>query len=124
MLFRKGPFGQFYGEVKLQDVTTGSDGINLPYKSNLFGSLNYSYDWANGFGLQVGLDYFSESYTNLENSEKIPEQIDLNLLLYYELFENFDLRLQFENLLDSDYFYYRNYKAKPFDVLAGFEFRW
>ena len=124
MLFRKGPFGQFYGEVKLQDVTTGSNGINLPYQSNLLGIFNYSYDWSNGFGMQLGLDYFSESFTDLENSEKIPEQIDLNLLLYYELFENFDLRLQFENLLNSDYYYYRNYKAKPFDVLAGFEFRW
>ena len=124
LLFRKGPFGQFYGEAKFQDVTTSPSGNSLPYESNIIGSFNYSYDWANGFGIQLGLNYFSESYTNLDNNNKIPEEINLNLLFHYELFQNFDLRLEFENLLDNDYYYYRNYKAKPFDVLAGFEFRW
>ena len=86
--------------------------------------MNYSYDFIGGFGLKLGLLYFGEAYTNYDNIEKIPQSLDFNLSMYYELFRNFNLTLAFENLLNDKYYYFRNYEAKPFDVLAGFEFRW
>ncbi|MCB0732039.1 MAG: hypothetical protein KDC88_13500 [Ignavibacteriae bacterium] len=123
LLFRKGPFGQFYGEIKLQNVS-GQNDKYLPYSSTLESQMNYSYDFIGGFGLKLGLLYFGEAYTNYDNTEKIPQSLDFNLSMYYELFRNFNLTLAFENLLNDKYYYFRNYEAKPFDVLAGFEFRW
>jgi outer membrane receptor protein involved in Fe transport len=68
--------------------------------------------------------YFSEAYTDYLNDNKIPAQLDLNLSLNYKLFRKFQLTLDFENLLNDKYYYFRNYKAKPIDILFGFEFRW
>ena len=124
MLFRKGPFGEFYGEAKLQNVTS-QEGDFLPYTSTILGKFNYSYNWSVGIGFNLGLEYFNKAYTDYENLEKpIPETINLSTSFYYELFENFKLTLALENLLDDKYYFYRNYRAKPFDLLAGFEFRW
>lgn len=123
MLFRKGPFGEFYGEVKLQKITGKTDN-HIPYKSTLTSNFTYSYTWENGFGINLGLTYFNKAYTDIENSESIPESININTSFYYELFNNFKVTLAFENLLNNDYYYFRNYEAKPFDILAGFEFRW
>ena len=72
----------------------------------------------------LNLNYYDQSYVNLENTEKIPEQINLGASFYYEMFRNFRLTLEFENLLDDKYYYLRNYRAKPIDVLLGFEYRW
>lgn len=122
-LFRKGPFGEFYAEATLQNVT-GENNKNLPYFSNFKSKLNYSYNWDFGFGFNIGLVYFGEAYTDYENNNSIPESIDINASLYYELFRNFKLTLDLENILNNKYYYFRNYKAKPIDVLVGFEFRW
>jgi len=122
-LFRKGPLGEFYGELKLQKIT-GQNDNHIPYKSTITSNLKYSYDWENGFGINFGLIYFNKAYTNIENAETIPETINANTSLYYELFRNFKITLSLENLFNNDHYYYRNYEAKPFDILAGFEFRW
>lgn len=123
LLFRKGPMGQLYGDAKFQKIT-GENNKNLPYNSTFVSSLNYLFDWDFGFGLNLGLNYYNESYSDYENQEKIPESFNVNANFYYEMFNNFKVTLAFENLLDDKYYYFRNYQAKPFDVLAGFEFRW
>lgn len=123
MLFRKGPFGEFYGEAKLQNITS-QDGDFLPYTSTILGKFNYSYNWNVGVGLKLGLEYYNKAYTDYKNLDEIPEAINLSASFYYELFENFKLTLDLENLLDDRYYFFRNYEAKPIDILAGFEFRW
>lgn len=123
LLFRKGPFGQFYAEAKLQKIT-GENSKVIPYSSEFTSSLNYSFNWEYGFGFKISMLYFSEAYTDYINDNKIPAQLDLNLSLNYELFRKFQLTLDFENLLNDKYYYFRNYKAKPIDILFGFEFRW
>ena len=122
-LFRKGPFGQFYGDIKYQEVTTQNN-KELPYSPTISGKLNYRYDMATGFGIKLTLFYFGETFTSLSNENRLSERIDLGAAFYYSLFNNFNVTLEFQNLLDNDYFYFKNYRAKPFDVLAGFEFRW
>jgi len=72
----------------------------------------------------VKVSYFNESYTNIDNTNKIHDKLDVGTSFYYEMFRNFKLTLAFENLLNDKYYYFRNYEAKPIDVLAGFEFRW
>lgn len=122
-LFRKGPFGQFYGDAKYQNVI-GQNDKNIPYSSNIISNLHYAYDWQMGFGLNFGITYFSESYTDYENTVKIPESFNISASFYYELFRNFKLTLAFENILNDKYYYFKNYEAKPIDVMGGFEFRW
>jgi len=123
LLFRKGPFGEFYADVKLQNIT-GSNNKTLPYSSTILSKLNYGYNWSLGFGLKLGLNYFSEAYSDYDNNAKIPSKIDLTASFYYELFKNFKLTLGLENILNEKYYYFRNYKAKPIDILVGAEFRW
>ena len=122
-LFRKGPFGEFYGESILQNIT-GENGNFVPYTSTIVGKFNYAYNWQMGFGVKLGLEYYNKSYSDYDNKNKIPEILNLSTSFYYEFFNNFKLTLAFENLLNDKYYFYRNYEAKPFDVLAGFEFRW
>jgi len=121
-LFRRGPFGQFYSELKLQHIT-GSNSKKVPYHSSILADANYSYSWTD-FEVKLKLNYFSESFTDFLNTNKIPAKINAGIDLSYEIFENFDLTLSLQNLLNDKYYYFRNYKAKPFDLIAGFEFRW
>lgn len=123
LLFRKGPFGEFYAEFKVEEVT-GENNNRLPYSSVFNAGLHYSYNWNSKFGIKLKLNYFSDSYSDLDNLNKIPEVMDMGASFYYELFTNFNLNLDFENLLDDKYYYFRNYRAKPFDMLIGFDFRW
>ena len=122
-LFRKGPFGEFYAEAKLQNITSENN-KDLTYSPNFKSTLHYSYDWNYGYGLNIGLIYFGKAYTDYENNNSIPEAIDLNASFYYELFKNFKLTLALENILNNKYYYFRNYEVKPIDLLLGFEFRW
>lgn len=121
-IFRKGPFGEFYGDVKIQDVT-GSNSKDLPYNSPVIANLNYAYSWTN-FKLGFNLNYLSKTFTDRENTNEIPRAFNLGMNLSYEIFQNFDLTLAVQNMFNDKYYYFRNYKAKPVDVIAGFEFRW
>ncbi len=121
-LFRKGPFGEFYGNLILQNIS-GSNAKDLPYNSSTILDLSYSYNWTN-FGVNIRLNYSGKTYIDIENTNEIPEFANINANFTYELFENFDLTLSLQNLLNDKYYYFRNYKAKPFDLIAGFEFRW
>ncbi|MCB0753209.1 MAG: TonB-dependent receptor, partial [Ignavibacteriae bacterium] len=121
-IFRKGPFGEFYGDVKIQDVT-GSNSKDLPYNSPIIANLNYAYSWTD-FKLGFNLNYLSKTFTDRENTNEIPRAFNLGMNLAYEIFQNFDLTLAVQNMFNDKYYYFRNYKAKPVDVIAGFEFRW
>ncbi len=122
-LFRKGPGGEFYGELKVQDVRD-SDNKKVPYAPTVTANLTYMYNFNSVFGTKLELNYHNGAFSNNTNTEKIPEMLDVSLSGYYKIFRNFNFTLALENLLDNKYYYYQNYKAKPFDVLAGFEFRW
>ncbi|MBI1931384.1 MAG: hypothetical protein HYS24_02465 [Ignavibacteriales bacterium] len=122
LLFRKGPFGEFYGNIIVQNIS-GNGSKNLPYNSEFLAALSYSYNWAN-FGLNLTLNYFGKSYSDYQNTSEIPDAINLNANFKYKLFENFDLTFSLQNLINDKYYYFRNYKAKPFDLIAGIEFRW
>ncbi len=58
-LFRKGPFGEFYAESKLQNIT-GENGNFIPYTSTIVGKFNYAYDWNFGIGFKIGLEYYNK----------------------------------------------------------------
>lgn len=123
MIFRKGPFGEFYGDIKLQKVTSQTDDY-LPYTPTVLANLSYRNYWENGLGLKLDFNYQNAAYTDYSNTNKMPEMIYVGTTFYYELFNNFKLTLAIENLFNQDYYYFRNYKAKPIDLIAGFEYKW
>jgi outer membrane receptor protein involved in Fe transport len=82
------------------------------------------YNLSSKFGTKVKFEFHNGAYTNKDNTLEIPKMLNLSLSAYYKIFRNFNFTFTLENLLDNKYYYYQNYKAKPFDVLAGFEFRW
>jgi len=123
ILMREESLGDFYAELKVQDVKGSSD-KKVPYTPTIVGNLSYMYNWFNNFGTKLDLNFDDGAYFDLENSEKLQGKINLSLSIYYEIFNNFNLTLQFENLTNTEYYYYNNYEAKPFDALFGFEYRW
>ncbi|MCP5063954.1 MAG: TonB-dependent receptor [Ignavibacteriae bacterium] len=123
ILMRQGYLGDFYAELKVQDVK-GSANNKVPYSPTIIGRLSYMYNWYNNFGTKLDLEFDDGAYFDMANTEKLPSKINASLSIYYEIFNNFNLTLQFENIFNTKYYYYNNYEAKPFDALLGFEYRW
>ena len=121
-LFRKGPGGEFYGELKVQDVRD-SDNKKVPYAPTLLADFTYMYNISSKLGTKIKLDFHNGTHTDKGNTLEIPKMVNISLSAYYKLFRNFNFTFTLENLLDNKYYYYQNYKAKPFDILAGFEYR-
>ncbi len=122
-LFRKGPGGEFYGELKVQDIRASFD-KKVPYAPTIVANLNYIYNFSSKFGTKLKFEYHDATYTNIDNNIKIPRMVNLSLSAFYKLFKNFNFTFSLENLLNNKYYYYQNYQAKPLDVFAGFELRW
>jgi len=123
MFFRQGKLGDFYAELKVQDIK-GSNKKKIPYAPTFVAKLSYMYNWLNNFGTRVNLDFSDGAYSDNVNTEELPRMVDVSLSFYYKIFNNFNLTLQLENILDNKYYYYKNFEAKPFDALLGFEYRW
>ncbi len=123
ILLRQSKLGDFYAELKVQDVE-GSSKKKIPYAPTFVAKLSHLYNWSNNFGTRLDLDFTDGMYYNKENTGELPRKVNLSLSLYFEIFNNFNLTLQLENILNNKYYYYNSYEAKPFDALLGFEFRW
>ena len=121
-LFHLGPFGQLYGEAELQDITDRFDN-QIPYHPEITASAAYGYNFANGLNVKSELEYNSEVYTSLENSEKLPQSIDLSVSLGYNIYDNLMLTLDLQNILGRKNYFLRYYESKPFDIIAGVEYK-
>ncbi|MFC2083984.1 hypothetical protein ACFLS9_02920 [Bacteroidota bacterium] len=122
-LFHKGPYGYFYGDINYSEIRN-KDGNKLPYYPLVSSSLMYGYELDFGLNFNLGFNMFFDMYTDVGNTGKLPDTYNLNLSLRYELIKNFNLVLEFENLLNRKQFYYSDYQMKPFDIIAGLEYRW
>ncbi len=116
-------YGELFANIEFQNVTDTS-GNKLPYNPMLMGDLSYGYHFKFGLYSKLGLNFSRFTYTNLANSASIPSYINLELALKYNLFNNFALTCDFQNLLNKKYYLHQGYKAKPIDVIVGIEYRW
>jgi hypothetical protein len=125
LLFHPGPFGMFYGTIKLNDTRT-ADTLNqiIPYHPALRAALAYSYNF--NFGVQAGvkLDYASKSYVDINNEKEIEPFIDFSLNFSYKFMPNFSLTLQLNNLLNNKNYLWDGYRETPVDIIAGLNYRW
>jgi len=121
VLFHTGPYGVFYFNFDYYSLTDKS-GNRLPYYPKYKSNLTYGYELSKGWLAEVLVDYYSDRYTDIENSNKLNSFFNLGAKLTYKIQDSFLLKLEVSNLLNRDIFYWKNYKAKPFDLLLGFNF--
>jgi hypothetical protein len=123
MLFHPGPYGNFYGDVVFESLRDLAD-QTLPYAPVVTTKLSYGYDFKFGIKMLSTLTFRSSAYTDLLNTQKVPSYLNLSVRAGYELFKNFDIFAQADNLFNKKNYYWRNYQEKPLDVIMGIEYRW
>jgi hypothetical protein len=123
LLFHKGPYGFFYGELNYNYVKFNDD-TNVPYYPAETAELIYGFDISETVSAKTKLDIMLENYSGIENSTKLPAYVDWSIYLYYNLFGNLKLAFAAENLLNNDNYIYDGYREKTIDFIGGIEYRW
>ena len=121
LLYNTGPYGFFYGSFNYFKVTD-KNSRKLPYYPSLKAALTYGYNFDIGLLTEITANYSSDRYTNIENTNKLGSFFNLGLKFTYTLQNTFLLKLEFQNLLDKDIFYWNGYKEKPLDVVIGINY--
>ncbi len=123
MLYHLGPYGYFYGSVNYLNVQD-SDSRKVPYYPGLKASLIYGYNLSEDWKGEVKLNYLSDRYADLENSDerKLPSIFDLGLKINYTIQSNFGVFLELNNILNNKKAIWEGYQEKPIDVLLGINY--
>lgn len=123
LLFHLGPYGEFYSNSVYQSLKNSADNY-IPYNPKFTTDLIYSYNLSNDLYLQAGIqfafDYFGDSF----NMNKINNYNNLFGSLGYSITSNLLFKATVENILNNNNYKFNRYKEKPFDVVAGVEYRW
>lgn len=121
--FHPGPMGYFYGNVTFQSMQDDND-MYIPYQPALDASLVYGYDFDMGFLFRIKLDFQTSVYTGIANNDKLPSFRNLAVSFGYKVLNNLIVKLDLNNVADSKNYFFRGYREKPFDIVAGVEYCW
>ncbi|MBA4319527.1 MAG: hypothetical protein C0412_14085 [Flavobacterium sp.] len=121
--FHPGPFGYFYGNVILQDMTNDDSKV-IPYQPALDANLVYGYDFDMGLSFKAKINYQTSVYSDLLNVSKLPAYQNLAFSISYKIQNSLTVKLDLENLSNNKNYYFKGYLEKPFDIVAGVEYRW
>lgn len=119
----KNEFGNFFSDLSYQKVKN-KNGNSIPYEPEFNVKLSYNYNFKFGLGFTLSYNYKSSSYADLLNKSKVDEYSNISTKIYYEVFEGLKVKLDFQNILNRSNFVWEHYKEKPFDYIAGIEYRW
>jgi hypothetical protein len=122
-LFHPGPGGVFYATTEFNN-TKDINGRFVPYFPAVKATLNYGYNFTNGFETETGLTFLSGMHTDINSSSTLSPYIDLNIKLNYQLFPGFYLTGKLSNLINHNNYLWRGYKELPLDFIAGINYRW
>jgi len=123
VLFHTGPNGVFYGGVILENLKAGN-GNFVPYAPTLKLNATYGYSFSNGLYIEPKFDFYSHSYTDLQNSKKIFEFIDAAVKLEYKLSDNFNIFSVVSNILNHKNYFWQGYREKKLDLIFGINYKW
>ena len=124
MLFHMGPLGYFYGNFEFS-ATADTAGYSLPYVPGTSASLIYGYNFSQiNLNSEIKLKYASGVFTDIPNTLKLNNNVDLGLKFAYQYKPMFFFTLEFSNLLFHDNYKWAAYKEMPFNVTAGVRFIW
>ncbi|PKL89654.1 MAG: hypothetical protein CVV23_04060 [Ignavibacteriae bacterium HGW-Ignavibacteriae-2] len=121
--FHNGPLGYLYGEIKYNSLKTEDD-YQIPFNPIYSTQVTYGFNLTDYLNFSTSLQYFGDSYSDQKNSNKLPNMINLGVMGKLEMFNNFKITVELENLLNRSNYIYSNYKEKPVDIIAGIEYRW
>lgn len=122
-LFNNNGFGYLTVNAAYKKVTDGNDRV-IPYNPKFSADISYVYDFDFGVGAKAVYKFAQDSYADLLNTYKLDSYHNLSLGAYYKLFDAITLSVDFQNILNRSNFVLRYYEEKPFDVIAGVEYRW
>ncbi|MBN1638222.1 MAG: TonB-dependent receptor, partial [Ignavibacteriales bacterium] len=123
LLFHLGPNGVLYSESELQ-LTKEDDGNYIPYNPFFWNQTSYGYYFDFGLNARIKSHVSIGTYTDIQNTVKLPMYFNLALEFGYKLSDNFTITLNLENLLNKKNYIYKNYKEKPIDAILGFSYYW
>jgi len=118
LLFHLGPYGIFYGTIKLNDVRD-PDNFFIPYHPVINASMTYGYDFKFGLNTQAALIFASKSYADIKNTQSISSYVDLSLNFAYKIIPNISLTLSILNLMDKNNYIWKDYLEPPLDIIGG-----
>ncbi len=123
MLYHLGPYGYFYGSVNYLNVQD-SDSRKVPYYPGLKASLMYGYNFTQVWKGEVKINYLSDRYADIENtdSRKLKSFFNLGLKISYSLQSNFGVFFELNNVLNTKRSIWEGYQEKPIDALLGFNY--
>jgi len=116
-------YGEFFADFEFQNITD-IYGNKIPYKPMILADFSYGYLFNFGVYTKAMLNYSRYSYTNLINTQRTTNYINLGLLLKYNLFKMLAVTCNFQNLLNRKDYLLKNYQEKPLDIIVGIEYRW
>jgi len=116
-------YGELYADFDFQDVKDIS-GNKIPYKPVFKSSLSYGLFFNFGLYSKVRVRYASKYYSDLLNTNRLPNYINLDFLLKYNIFNTLALTCDFQNILNRKNYIFKGYQEKSFDIIAGIEYRW
>ncbi|MCS7054242.1 MAG: hypothetical protein NZM09_10995 [Ignavibacterium sp.] len=115
-------FGYFFGALEL-NASQNDTGQTIPYSPSLKLNAEYGYTFNNILTTAIKLSYIRNFYTDIINSKKIENYIDLGLSLSYKFDNRFDIQVRFENLINNKNYLWNNYQEKPFDIILGVKYK-
>ena len=122
-LFHPGRFGYFYAEINAGE-TKDTAGLLIPYSYTLKGEAVYGYKFDFGILTRIKILFLSKTFTDLANKIEQAPVIDLGIKFDYILSKDFNITLEFNNLLSRKNYLFRNYDEKPLDIMAGLNYIW
>lgn len=121
--FLPGPLGYFYANALFQSMKDGNS-MNIPYQPALDASLVYGYDFQNGFSIKAKYEFQTSVYSDLLNTNELSSVHNLGFGIAYQIQNNLKIKLDLENITGNKNYYFKGYLEKPFDIVAGVEYRW
>ena len=123
MFFHLGPLGELYSNTNYNDVKSENDNY-LPYEPKITSDLIYAHKISNKLLLEAGANIAFEYYSDLANTNKMDNSINLFGSLGYDFIKGLTLKVTINNILNRDNYRFINYKNTPMDILGGVEYRW
>jgi len=116
-------FGNFYFELMWQSYFNKSK-VYIPYHPDLEGRLIYSKKLSEKFDISSSIYFADGIYREISSRVKLPVKIGAGLEVDYRLFENVNLFVNIENILNKKYYEFEYYQTKPLDIMFGFDYQW
>ncbi len=116
-------YGMFYGSLRYSNIKENNGNV-IPYEPAVRMNFEYGYRFPIGITVTAGFDIVSSFYSDLANNNKVDGEYNLSIGGKYNLFDSIQVTLDIENLMNRDNYRWANYKEKPFDIVAGINYRW